>query len=156
MKEPSLSSEEFATAFDDAFERLRGQIEAACARQVGWSDKVAASVRAAFDFAAEDTQAGDLLTRAPLIRSGGEEHFRRLVAYLAELLQRAHRSSSANGAMPGVAVDATAGGLVLLVGNRLANGRTDELESVAAETIQFVLTPYMGLEEARRIASRHS
>lgn len=157
MKEQGLSSAEFAAAFDAAFERLRGQVEAACANQAGWSDEVAAAIRAAFDFVAEDTQAGHLLTRAPLIRGGGDEaHFRRLVAYLTELLQRAHRSSSADGAVPAVAVDATAGGLALLVGHRLANGRSEELGSVATETILFVLAPHMGTEEARRIAGRHT
>jgi hypothetical protein len=45
------------------------------------------------------------------------------------------------------------GGLAMLVAQRLDIDRTEELPALAQEVTQFVLTPYLGTAEARRIAA---
>jgi hypothetical protein len=49
-----------------------------------------------------------------------------------------------------------AGGVVSLVAWRLGRGRERELPAIAGEAIQFVLTPYLGAQEARRIGSEQT
>ncbi len=45
-----------------------------------------------------------------------------------------------------------ASGVVMLVARRLYQDREGELPALAPEAIQFVLTPYLGAEEARLVA----
>lgn len=48
--------------------------------------------------------------------------------------------------------EALAGGLAGLVAERLTRGRAAELPALAPQAIEFALTPYLGVEEAKRIA----
>lgn len=157
MAEANPTGAQFAAAFEEAFEQLRGRIEDACAGSNEWPVRIALGVRAAFDFAAENPDAGCLLTRDALTYAGveGDTHFQRLVAYLADLLRATHALASRRHGPPAIAVDATAGGLALLVGQRLFDGQGDELQAMVGETIQLVLMPYLGIEKARRIAAEY-
>jgi hypothetical protein len=55
--------------------------------------------------------------------------------------------------LPQIVEKAMTGGLAMLVAQRLDTGREAELPGLAPEAIQFVLTPYLGTGEARRIAA---
>ena len=46
-----------------------------------------------------------------------------------------------------------ASGVAMLVAQRLDQDRQAELPAIAPEAIQFVLTPYIGIGEARRVAA---
>ncbi len=145
-------------AFEDAFARLRGRIEAVCAdrKQCGWPVRTAAGVEAAFAFAASDLDAARVLTRETL--TGGPEcqaRHQEMIAYFAGLLCSAREAGANPIGWSDVNDNATAGGVALLVGRRLADGRESELPSAAREAAQFVLTPWVGIERARRIASEH-
>jgi hypothetical protein len=54
--------------------------------------------------------------------------------------------------LPEITERAMIGGLAMLIAQRLDLGRAAELPALAPEAIQFVLTPYLGTEEARRVA----
>jgi hypothetical protein len=49
-----------------------------------------------------------------------------------------------------------AGGVAMLVAQRLDRGAASELPALAPEAIQFVLTPYLGAAEARRVGAERS
>ena len=49
-----------------------------------------------------------------------------------------------------------AGGLLSLIARRVDRGRERELPAIVGEAIQFVLTPYLGAEEARRIGNEYT
>jgi hypothetical protein len=55
--------------------------------------------------------------------------------------------------LPGLTEHALVGGVAALIADRVARGRAAELPAVAPEAIQFALTPYLGITEAKRIAS---
>lgn len=142
-----------AARFEQALAALRTRIESACAGQDEWPQRVAAGVRAAFEFAAEQPETARLLTGEALARGKeGQAQHRRLVACLAELLRRELPAQPGKDSL-NVTEDAVTGGIALLAARLLDDGRDSELPGVAAEATQLILIPHLGLEEARRIAS---
>lgn len=146
--------EDFAFAFDSAFAALQVGIESACAAATGeWPEQVAAGIKAAFDWAAAEPVAAQLLTNDALAGgSAGFERYERMIAYVAELLEPGRARVAHGERLPVITERAMASGVAMLVAQRLSLGRQAELPTIAAEAIQFVLTPYLGAAEARRVA----
>lgn len=145
--------EGFADAFESAFARLRIRVESACAGESNWASGTASGIRAALTFAAGDPAAVQVLTTDAL--AGGKPGFElygRLISYLCELLVpgRAERPGAEH--LPPETERALAGGVAMLVAQRVDTGKHAELPGLAPEATQFVLTPYLGVEEAKRIA----
>lgn len=146
--------DDFAAAFGEAFARLRARVEASCADQQEWPVRVAAGVRAAFDFAADRPHDARLLTTDAL-RGGeqGQSLYGDMIAHFAALLLPGRDLDPGNADPPAIVESAAAGGVALLVGRRLDRGEADALPALAPGAIQFVLTPYLGTDEARRVAA---
>ena len=155
---PYIGAEEAKRVIrEQAFARLRAQIEASCTLQQEWPARVAAGVRAAFDFAADRPYDARLLTTEAL-RGGeqGQSSYQRLIAHFAALLLPGRDLDSVNADLPAIVESAAAGSVALLVGRRLNRGQEAELPALAPEAIQFVLTPYLGPVEAKHIATTGS
>jgi len=145
--------DDFAVAFDSAFAALQVRVESACAAVDDWPAGVAAGIRAAFDWVAEEPRAAQLLTNDALAGgSAGFERYERMVAYVAKLLVRGREQAEHGERLPELTERAMASGVAMLVAQRLSMGREAELPSLAPEAIQFVLTPYLGSDGARRVA----
>lgn len=154
MAEIAHPPEEFPRAFEAAFARLQVRVEEACAANVEWPAAIAAAIRAALEFAAADPAAADVLSNEAMAAGkDGIARRQRLLAYAGEGLAPGRRLRPRGEELPPVTEHALAGGVVALIGERVATGRASELPAVAPEAIQFVLTPYLGAEEASRIAS---
>lgn len=151
MNEPA-EPHDFVAAFESAFARLQVRVEEACATAGDWPCAVAAGIRATFEFAAAAPADAQALTRDALAQGpGGLARHRRLVTYAAGLLEPG-REAVVGPSPPAVLERALAGAIAFLVAHRLALGEEAELPGLAAEAIEFVLTPYLGVEEARRVA----
>lgn len=154
MDDAAQRQDGFADAFESAFARLRICVETACAGQSDWSLGTAAGIHAALVFAAGDPAAVRVLTTDALAEGkAGFAHYERLISYLCELLLpgRAQRPDAQH--LPEETERALAGGVAMLVAQRIDLGREAELPALAAEATQFVLTPYLGIADARRIAA---
>lgn len=149
----SAQPNEFARAFDSAFGALQVRIESACAPADAWPAGVAAGIRAAFEWVAAEPNAAHLLANEAL-ESGraGFERYERMVAYIAGLLEPGREWASHGERLPEMTERAMAGGVTMLVAQRLSLRREAELPGIASEAVQFVLTPYLGGAEARRVA----
>jgi hypothetical protein len=146
--------EDFASAFEAAFARLQVRLEMACVGSDPWSERVGEAARQALEFAAEEPAAASVLTNTALGQSlDGIERYERLMAYLAGLLEPGRAESPHGADLPPTTERSLAGGVATIVANRVDRGRAEELPGLSAEVIQFVLTPYMGTEEARRLAT---
>lgn len=153
MNEPAEPHGDFVAAFESAFARLQVRVEEACAAEADWPQAVAAGIRATLDFAAGARDDADTLTNRALAQgSAGAARHRRLVAYAAGLLEPGREERIDAGSPPAVLEPALAGGIAFLVAHHLARGEERELPGLAPEAIEFVLTPYLGAEEARRVA----
>jgi hypothetical protein len=147
-------SGDFASAFEAAFARLQVMLEMVCVSGDPWHERVRVAVRQALDFAARDPAAAGVLTNLALAQGGdGLERYERLMAYLASLLEPGRAESPHGPELPSTTERSLAGGVATIVANRVDRGRAEELPGLTAEMVQFILAPYMGTEEARRIAT---
>ncbi len=154
MGDRARQPDDFAFAFDSAFAAMQVQIESACAAAAGeWPERVAAGIRAAFDWVAAEPAAAQLLTNDALAGgSAGFERYERMIAYVAELLEPGRERVAHGERLPVITERAMASGVAMLAAQRLSLDRQTELPAIAGEAIQFVLTPYLGAAEARRVA----
>ena len=153
MGEGARQPDDFAFAFDSAFAQLQVRIESACAA-AEWPQGVAAGIRAAFEWVAAEPAAAQLLTNEAL--AGGSaafERYERMIAYVAGLLAPGREQASHGERLPEITERAMASGVAMLVAQRLSLGQQAELPALAGEATQFVLTPYLGSAEARRVAA---
>lgn len=145
---------DFASAFEGAFARLQVILEMACVSGDPWPERVRIAVGRALDFAARDPAAASVLTNEALAHGvDGLARYERLMSYLASLLEPGRTESPHGGDLPATTERSIAGGVATIVANRVDRGRAGELPGLTAEMVQFVLTPYIGTKEARRIAT---
>lgn len=145
--------DDFAFAFDSAFAQLQVRVESACAARREWPRGVAAGIHVAFEWAAAEPSSAQLLTNDALAGGkAGFERYERMIAYVAELLAPGREQAGHGERLPEITERAMASGVVMLVAQRLSLGQEAELPALAGEAIQFVLTPYLGSAEARRVA----
>ncbi len=153
MDEAARRQDGFSDAFEAAFARLRIRLETACAGQSDWPSGVAAGIDAGLEFAAGDPGAVRALTSDALAEGkAGFSYYESLISYLCDLLRPGREECPGADRLPAETERALAGGIAMLVAQRVDLGRHDELPALAPEAIQFVLTPYLGIDEARRVA----
>jgi hypothetical protein len=154
MDDAAQRQDGFADAFESAFGRLRIRIETACASQPDWSLGTAAGIRAALEFAASDPVSARLLTTDALASGkAGFERYQRMISYLCELLLPGRAERPEAERLPAETERALTGGIAMLVAQRVDLDRHAELPALAGEATQFVLTPYLGMAGARRVAA---
>jgi hypothetical protein len=154
MDDAAQRQDGFADAFESAFVRLRMRLESTCAGEPDWPSGVAAGVRAALAFAAGDPDAVRALTTDALAAGkAGFARYESLISYLCDLLLPGRAECPDAERLPDETERALAGGVAMLVAQRVDLGRHAELPALAAEATQFVLTAYLGIEEARRVAT---
>lgn len=153
----SEAGEVSGSSFESAFASLRVCVLMTCQIDEDWPTKVAAGVRAAFDFAVADAEAARVLTTTAL--AGGADgiaRHERLIGYFAEWLYPGRNESSNGEILPEVMERALVGGILTLVAHRLKDGKEEELPTLVPEAVEFVLTPYLGAEEAHRVGVTQS
>lgn len=142
------------SAFEPAFARLQIRIETACVGASGWPAQVAAGIRAALAFAAADPASAEALTNDALAAGkDGYARYDRMLAHFGERLLPGRALHPDGERLPEIVEKAMVGGIATLIAQRLTAGREAELSALAPEAIQFVLTPYLGAAEARRVAT---
>ena len=153
-REETEHLDDFASAFEAAFGRLQVRLEEVCGGAESWAAGVAVGVRAALEFAAADPEAANTLTNEALGAGlDGVARRERLLAYAGEALAPGRQLRDRGDQLPQMTEHAIAGGIASLIADRVARGRAAELPGLAREAIQFALTPYLGTDEAIRVAS---
>jgi hypothetical protein len=150
MKDTAQHPDDFANAFDSAFAHLQVRVETACLTGEVWPQKATAAIRAALAFAAAEPAAANVLTNGALAEGkAGFARYDRMLDHFAVGLLPGRAERPEGERLPEVTEKAMIGGLATLISQRLAFDRQAELPMIAAEAIQFVLTPYLGAEDAR-------
>jgi hypothetical protein len=151
--DPGRQLDDFSSAFDAALARLQVCIESACVAEVGWPVQVGAGIRAALSFAAANPAAARTLTTEALAGGlEGYDRYDRMVSHFGEWLLPGRELRPEGKRLPEITEKAMVGGVAMLVAQRVDLGRHAELPELAAEAVQFALTPYLGTKEARRVA----
>jgi AcrR family transcriptional regulator len=144
----------FVTAYEEAVERLRARLLAACDERLAWADRVCAGLGEALAFLAEEPAWANLLLVEGL-RAGPEVYGRFQVAlesFLPCLRDGAPRPKGERPVPPEFD-EAVLGGVASLIGREVLAGRAEQLEGIFPEVAEFALSPYLGGAEARRITS---
>ena len=150
----SPQPDDFSHAFEAAFARLQVVVEEGYAVRGDWPVRISAAIRAGFEFAADNPETANTLTNEAIARGrDGFARYNRLVDYCAGLLAPGRELRPENEQLPEILERSLAGGLIMLIAQRVDQGRAAELRALVPEAVQFVLTPYLGLEEARRAAA---
>ncbi|HEV7481579.1 MAG TPA: TetR/AcrR family transcriptional regulator [Solirubrobacterales bacterium] len=141
-------------AHQDVFERLLALLLRACATERDWPQKARASIAALFAFAAEapdevrlltlDALATDLTIARQVVDSN---------AHFAALLRDGRRHTPLGDALPDLTEEALIGAISSILAGRLLEGGVEGLAGLGPELVQLVLTPYVGTEEAARVAA---
>ena len=142
-----------AGGFESAFAQLQVPVEAACTAEGEWPYRIAAGIRAALAFAAADPIAAQALTNGALAHGAeGFARYNRMLNHFGERLVHGRMQRPEGPTLPEITEWAMVGGLATLIAEWVDTGKAAELPTVAPEAIQFVLTPYIGVEEAKRVA----
>jgi AcrR family transcriptional regulator len=141
--------------FVAAYEALDGYVETllkeAAKDEKEWPDRVAAAVRAftAF-FASRPNLARIYLVEVAVVGEAANAVRESTTTRFVRLLDPGRRLREVD---PGVA-EGLVGGIVTLLGRRVRDGEAGQLEALAPAVIEFVLSPYLGLDEARAVIAR--
>ncbi len=152
-----VESGDFARNFEAAFAKFQVTVETAYAEESDWPLQAAAAIRAAFGFAVEDPIAAHTLAVDSLAQ--GSEHLARHgrpVDHLASLLAGGRDAHPDGEALPSLLEDALAGGILMLIVQRIEVGNAGTLVALIPDAIEFALTPYVGRDRARDVAGAGS
>lgn len=141
-------------AYESAFERVTAAILDAAEASQDWPSGIAAGVDAALGFAIEHPDQARLLivfraaVAEPHFSRSSRETQRRLVALL-----HAGREGGDGARDPlDLTEQAVLGAAMAVVGAQLLADRLDRLPGLKPELVQLILTPYLGDDEAVRVA----
>ena len=149
----SSKDECYMAAYETVIEHLRIAAEDASGGEREWAVLVRLKLRATLEFLAANPDLARFLLVAPQ-RAGGEvaSHYRSTldgaVAYLCE-----GRPAGGRQRAPSDAVAASLiGGIVALIVRKVEAGEGEKLPDLLADLVELFLTPYVGRDDAVRVA----
>jgi len=141
-------------AHERAFERLSEVLVSSCRTEGTWPSRVAGAIAASLEYAVEWPNEAQLIIAACHMPSepklAGHGHAAR--EKLADLLRAGRGQAEVEHSPPELTEQAVVGAAMTVVGTRLAEQDVASLPRLAPELTEIVLTPYLGDEEAQRVA----
>ena len=136
-------------------EHLLSSMKAAAASYQEWPQKVRATLSTLLSFLAAEPELARLCMIEP-IAAGGEiaARYRASLQGLVEILKAGHPEPASGRPLPDATEETLVGGIVSLIVREISAGRADQLEKLLPDVVELTLSPFIGAEEAARIA-RH-
>jgi AcrR family transcriptional regulator len=152
----SSKDECFVAAYETVMAELRARIAEAFEEEADdWPRSVRAGIASMLGFLAAEPHLARLcmveaLVAGPVVVERYDAAIQSLVPYFRR--GREGRSPEVLSRVSSTTEEALVGGMVSLVSRRISAGRTEELESLLPDLVEFTLTPYLGSAEAARVA----
>jgi len=144
----------FLAAYEDSVSRIRARVMVGCREEDGWSVRVLGGLTALLEhLAAEPAQAQLVLVEGLRAGRGVYDLYQESLQSFVLLLREGAPAPSAGGPPPPATDEAVVGGIASLLARRVLGGETQKLPEFLPEIAEFVLTPYLGVAETRRIIS---
>lgn len=145
----------FIAAYDVAIEQIRERVNVACQESEGdWSDRVRDAIAALLKTFAEEPALGSItLVEGLRAGRGVYDRYQAALESFVDYLREGAPPSLAGAEVPKATDEAVIGGIAALLGRRILAGDGGRIEQLFPEVLEFVLTAYLGGEEARRIVS---
>ena len=145
----------FIAAYDTVMIELRERVGDAFEQEEGWPQAVRAGIAAMLEFLSSEPHLARLsmveaLVAGPVVVERYDAAIQSLVPYFEA--GREGRPASVLAGLSSTTEEALVGGMVSLISRRIFADRTDELESLLPDLVEFTLTPYLGSAEAAEIA----
>jgi AcrR family transcriptional regulator len=143
----------FLAAFEVVVGHIRELAGEAVASSDDWPQRAIAAARAVLSFFAEEPDLARLClvesqAAGPAVSARFHEAVHEVTPYLKQ--GRALRDSERE--LPPTTEESTIGALVLLASRKVAVGEAEQLEVLLPDFAEFILAPYMGAEQAARLA----
>jgi AcrR family transcriptional regulator len=145
----------FLEFFDRTMETIRGKIDAALGEsgEAPWPEQVVLAVRTLFEtFLSEPLIARAMVVEAPTVGPVIIERYQEAMNMLAPLLEQGRALSDEAEQLPPTLEVTLAGGVIWSAYQRLIVGEVDRIAALLPESVEFVLRPYLGRDEAARWA----
>jgi len=146
----------FIAAYDAAVVRLRECIAKACDTVAGepWPLRVSSALGALLKLVtAEPALASIVLVEGLRAGRGVYDRYQGAIESFVGYLQESAPETPAGSEVPEATDEAVVGGVASLLGRRVLAGEGEQLDQLFPEILEFVLSAYLGVEEARRIVS---
>ncbi|HEY7256487.1 MAG TPA: TetR/AcrR family transcriptional regulator [Solirubrobacterales bacterium] len=141
----------FLAAYEALDNYVETLIDQAAEERDEWPDQVAAAFRAVTAFLASRPNFARLyLLEAAVVGEAANAAREKTATRFVELLEPGRRLRDVD---PGIE-EGLVGGIMTLLGRRVLNGEADQLDAFAPAVIEFALSPYLGVEEARAVIAR--
>jgi AcrR family transcriptional regulator len=143
--------EVFLSAFDAAFEELRGRVEEACAAAEGdWDERLGAGLAVFLGFVAEKPALArmcmiEALSATPAAKERYEEALEAFVELVAGTAPRDDR-------LPETIDETVVGGVAWIVYQKIRRGEAGQAEDLLPELTEFATAPYLGAATAAKRA----
>ena len=141
-------------AFEKGVEDLRPLIVAAYHSEAEWPRRIRAVIAAFLAEFAEYPELARLLTAEPFVAGPDLARLHKAaIEGLVPFLREGRKLQQGREPLPDTAERGLLGAVNSMVGRQATAGRGEELEELLPDLTQFVLTPYLGAAEARRVAN---
>ncbi len=143
----------FAAAYAMVADHIRDTMAAAAASFEEWPQKVRAALATMLRFLAGEPELARVVMIEP-VAAGGEiaARHRASLQGFVEILRAGRPSHSGARPLPETTEEALVGGIAALIAREINAGRTAQLEDQLPQLVELVLAPYLGTEEAARLA----
>jgi AcrR family transcriptional regulator len=146
----------FIAAYDQAVVRIRERVLESCEATAGeeWPRRVSAAIEALLKLlAAEPALAGIVLVEGLRAGRGVYDRYQEAIESFVGYLRQGAPGAPGGTEVPEATDEAVVGGVASMLGRRVLAGEAEQLGQLFPEILEFVLSAYLGVEEARRIVS---
>jgi AcrR family transcriptional regulator len=145
----------FVAAYDTVMEQLRERVSAGFEEAEDWPHAVKAGIGAMLGFLAAEPHLARLcmveaLVAGPVVVERYDAAIQSFVPYFQS--GREGRPKEVLDRLSAATEEALVGGMVSLISRRIIAGKAEDLEELLPDLVEFTLTPYLGSEEAAKIA----
>ncbi len=143
----------FLAAYEMVADHIRDSMQVAAEAYEEWPQKVRAALATMLRFLAAEPELARVCMIEP-IAAGGEiaARHRTSMQGFVEILKAGRPQHSGERPLPEATEATLVGGIVSLIVREINAGRTEKLEALLPDLVELTLGPYLGGEEAARLA----
>ncbi len=143
----------FLAAYDMVAEHIRNSMRAAAAAFGEWPQQVRAALGTMLSFLAAEPELARLTMIEP-VAAGGEiaARHRASMQGFVEILKAGRPEHGGERPLPEATEETLVGGIVSLIVREISAGRSADLEQLLPDLTELILAPYLGAEQAERLA----
>jgi AcrR family transcriptional regulator len=147
----------FLAAYDMVADHIRASMRAAAESFGDWPQQVRAALATMLRFLASEPELARLCMVEP-VAAGGEiaARHRATMQDFVAILKSGRPEHSGERPLPEATEETLVGGIVSLIVREISAGRSEELEQLLPDLVELILAPYLGSEEAERLARQEA